>query len=563
MRLPLACLLLPPCLAIDVLQAQELGIVESQVELDATATALGLVQGDRFGAAVASLGDVNGDGAQDVAVGAPGTDDDSAKTGAAWVLFLAADGAIQGSQELSATTGGFTGPLDNVDLFGTSVAGLGDLDQDGVPDLAVGAIGDDNGGNKNGAVWILLLNADGTVKAEQKISDTMGGFSGGLDNVEEFGLALGAAGDVDGDGVGDLAVGASIETSTGVKQGGLYLLFLNPDGTVKASQEISAREGGFTGVLDNVDEFGSAVVGIGDLDQDGVPDLAAGAPGDDDGGSKTGAVWVLFLNPDGTVKAQQKISAAEGGFGGALAPGDRFGSALALLGDLDPDEQADLVVGAPGDAGAGALRGAVWMLFLQGDGTVEDWTKAGDAQGGFTGALANGDALGSALALLGDLDGNGLQDVLAGAPGDAGSGPASGAVWQLLLREATEVSFLGSGINPEALLPGAQPPTIGKVWDPIVVQPSDGESIFHFLGVSRSPAGLFLAADSFDIYELLISLEPGEVLFCLTTEAGTSFEIPVPDNPLLIGLDLYAQGGILFYTGDFLLTNRLDIVIGL
>jgi len=563
MRLTLLSLLFPSCLALDVLHAEELGIIENQVELDAAATALGLVSGDRFGASVTSLGDVNGDGTQDVAVGTPGTDDDGAKTGAVWVLFLAADGAIQGSQKISATDGGFAGPLDNVDLFGTSVAGLGDLDGDGVPDMAVGAIGDDNGGNKTGAVWILFLNADGTVKAEQKISDTQGGFSGGLENVESFGLALGAARDIDSDGVGDLAVGATLETTTGAKQGGLYLLLLNPDGTVKADQRIGAGEGGFTGILDNVDEFGSSVVGIGDLDQDGVPELAAGAPGDDDGGSKSGAVWVLFLNADGTVKAQQKISATDGGFGGALAAGDRFGAALTLLGELDPDEQADLVVGAPGDAGDGTSRGAVWMIFLEPDGTVEDWTKAGDAQGGFTGALESGDALGSALALLGDLDGNGLNDLLAGAPGDAGTGPDSGAVWQLFLREASQVSFPGSGINPEALQPGAEPPGIGKVWDPTVVQPSEGESIFHFLGVSRQPGGLFLGAESFDTYELLISLEPGMVLFCGTTEVGTSFQIPIPDSPLLIGLDLYAQGGIFFSSGDFLLTNRLDIVIGI
>lgn len=563
MRLPLLVLLLPACLLADVLQAQELGIVESQVELDAAAVDLGLVSGDRFGAAVANLGDVNGDGTKDVAVGAPGDDNDGTKKGAAFVLFLGPEGAPQGAQKISAAAGGFVGPLDNVDLFGTSVAGLGDLDLDGVPDLAVGAIGDDDGGNKNGAVWILLLNADGTVKAEQKISDTMGGFSGGIDNVDAFGLALGAAGDVDGDGVGDLAVGALIETTGGAKQGGLYLLFLNPDGTVKADRRIAAGEGGFTGILDNVDEFGSSVAGIGDLDQDGVPELAVGAPGDDDGGSKSGAVWVLFLNADGTVKAQQKVSATEGAFSGALAIGDRFGAALTRLGELDSDEEADLVVGAPGDAGGGVRRGAVWVLFLQADGTVEGWTKAGDAQGGFTGALANGDELGSALALLGDIDGNGVADVLAGAPGDAGAGPDSGAAWQLFLRGATEVSNPGSGINPEILQPGAQPPAIGIVWDPIVVEPADGESIFHFLGVSREPAGFFLTSDSLETYELLISLEPGEFLFALTAAPGTSFEIPVPDNPALIGLDLYTQGGILSYTGDFLLTNRLDIVLGL
>jgi hypothetical protein len=105
--------------------------------------------------------------------------------------------------------------------------------------------------------------------------------------------------------------------------------------SVKSHQKISDLEGGFTGVLSNRDQFGSSVTSIGDLDGDGVVDLAVGAIGDNDGGRDTGAVWVLCMNTNGTVKTHQKISNTEGGFTGVLSNRDQFGSSVTSIGDLD------------------------------------------------------------------------------------------------------------------------------------------------------------------------------------------------------------------------------------
>jgi hypothetical protein len=152
----------------------------------------------------------------------------------------------------------------------------------------------------------------GTVLAEQKISDTEGDFGGVLDDNDWFGRYVATLGDVDGDGVTDLAVSSALDDDGGIDRGAVYILFLNVDGTVKGEQKISDTQGGFNGTLDDNDQFGVSVAGLGDLDGDGVPDLAVGAYQDGDGGPVRGAAYVLFLNADGTVKGEQKISDTQG-----------------------------------------------------------------------------------------------------------------------------------------------------------------------------------------------------------------------------------------------------------
>jgi len=397
---------------------------------------------DQFGFAVGALGDADGDGVPDLAVGACFDDDGGTDRGAVWVLFLNADGTVKAHQKISATQGGFSGVLDDTDLFGISVCSPGDLDGDGIPDLAVGAMNDDDGGTDYGAIWVLFLNADGTVKAHQKISATAGGFSGALGFFDNFGDAVASIGDLNGDTVPDLAVGALNDDDGGTNRGAVWMLFLNADGTVASSQKISDTEGGFTPALANFDTFGTSVSGIGDLDMDGIPDLAVGAIGDDDGGAQRGAVWVLFLNADGTVKSHQKISNNQGNFSAVLENSDWFGVSVTALNDLDNDGINDLAVGAYGDDDGGNTFGAAYVLFMNGDGTVHSFQKISALEGSFTGPLHAGDRFGNAVAYLGDLDGDNMPEVAFGAYFDDDGGPSRGAVWLLGLESVV--------INPDS-----------------------------------------------------------------------------------------------------------------
>jgi hypothetical protein len=348
---------------------------------------------------------------------------------------------VESQQKISDTEGNFTGTLDDSDFFGYSVCSLGDLDGDGVEDLVVGASEDDDGGFQRGAAWVLFMNTDGTVRAHQKISDTQGGFSGILDDGDRFGWSVCSPGDLDGDGVEDLAVGAARDDDGHIDAGAVWVLFLNANGTVKAHQKVSHTAGGFTGNLSGSDSFGSSVCSPGSLDGDGIADLVVGAEWDDDGGgTNRGAVWVLFLNANGTVKAHQKISDTEVDFTGTLSIDDCFGCSVCSPGDLDGNGVEDLFVGASYDDDGGTDRGAVWALLLRADGTVDKYRKISDIASGFSGALDDYDHFGCSVCSRGDLDGDGLEDLVVGAFGDDDGGSDRGAVWVLLLDDVGAVN---------------------------------------------------------------------------------------------------------------------------
>jgi len=426
-----------------------------------------LLTGDEMGGALCDLGDLDGAGpsVRAIAVGATLDDDGGVNKGAVYIMFLAANGLVLSYQTISDTQGNFLEPLVSNDEFGASIANLGDLDGPGpsVRAIAVGAIGDDDGGTNRGAVYILFLAANGSVLSYRAITDTQGNFNFTLDNEDGLGDCVAALGDLDrgGPSVAALAVGCSGDDDGGTDRGAMYILFLDDAGSVLSASKISDLAGGFAYPLLNEDFFGSAAAFLGDLDMVGPSAgvMAVGAPGDNDGGTDRGAVFILFLATNGNVLSYQKISDTQGNFLETLDNTDEFGGALARLRDLDgpgPSVIA-LAVGAGADDDGGLDRGAAYVLFLAANGTVLSSQKISDLAGTFTATIDNEDALGGSLAALGDLDGpgNSMETLVIGASGDDDGNTDRGAVY---------VTFLNGNAGTVAVpgAPGATASILGR-----------------------------------------------------------------------------------------------------
>ncbi len=351
--------------------------------------------------------------------------------------------------KISNTQGNFTADLADADEFGGAVASLGDLDGPGpsVVALAVGVIGDDDGGGNRGAVYILFLDGAGSVLSYQKISDTAGNFTAVIDNADEFGSSVASLGDLDGAGpsVLALAVGTAADDDGGTNRGAVYVLFLNSAGSVLSFQKISDTAGNFTAIIDSADEFGGGVIGLGDLDGLGVSAgaVAVSTVGDDDGGLSRGAVYILFLNSAGLVLSFEKISDTAGNFTATIDNADEFGSSIGTLGDLDGSgpSVATLAVGTIGDDDGGADRGAVYVLFLSSAGTILSHQKISATQGNFTALLDNLDEFGGSVAGLGDVDvyGPSVAALAVGTIGDDDGGSGRGATYMLFLNSTGNV----------------------------------------------------------------------------------------------------------------------------
>ncbi|RJF88871.1 hypothetical protein D3874_19380 [Oleomonas cavernae] len=327
--------------------------------------------GDFGGRSVSTAGDINGDGLNDLIVGASGGDDGGTNAGEAYVVFGTDGGfgtAVGGRQvidltSLSATQGFVIQGDTEGDYAGRSVSAAGDVNGDGFDDMIVGAHGGEDGGANAGAAYVVFGTDAGfgsAVGGRQVIdltslSAAQGFIVQGDAAGDLAGRGVSAAGDVNGDGFDDMIVGALQGADGGIDAGEAYVVFGTDGGfgTAVGGRQVidlsllSAAQG-FIIQGDLPGDFaGVSVSAAGDINSDGFADLIVGAHGGDDGGIDAGEAYVLFGGPAGFTLPQ--VAGTSGN--DALT-----GSAVAerLIGGLGNDlliggGGADVFVGAAGD----------------------------------------------------------------------------------------------------------------------------------------------------------------------------------------------------------------------
>ncbi len=429
----------------------------------ADARLIGGGRGDQAAGAIASIGDVDGNGTDDLAIGALGASDGGANAGAIYLVR----GPFSGDIDIRTAAGIFVGDV-SMHLGFPALAGGGDLTGDGILDLTAAIYS----GNYAGDVFVASASATGSVNLVDSASvwfdgsegsgyyglcgthdvtgdgdadlvaglPTLGGpgwvyvFSGpltgdlattdatsritGATEAGYFGSQVASPGDLDGDGIDDLIV-ASRQEGTASPSTGAVRIFLGP---LTENRTAGDAEGIWSGEQ-KYDTAGSSLAGIGDVNGDGLPDIGIGAEGEGTTASYAGAAYVLTATNALQIAS---LSDADAKLLGERAY-DSAGGAVSSAGDINRDGTPDILVGAAAADFSAVGSGRTYLVL----GPFAGTTALADSDALFDGAEGYD---GSGNALLGDLDtdGDGVSDVVIGAyAADAGLGD-SGAAYVIL-----------------------------------------------------------------------------------------------------------------------------------
>ena len=333
----------------------------------------------RFGYAVSGAGDVDDDGFDDVLVGAP----KAGGSGRAYLYYGSGDG-------LEPMPGWSAGASRAAVEFGKAVAGVGDVDGDGYDDVLVGApVPFHHDGSARGCVHLYRGSEEGLEQTPSWRAVSEAGDS-------RFGSALAGAGDVDGDGVSDVVIGAPEYPVGQGREGVIYVYHGSSTGGLSHEPETTVTS------TEPFERFGRAVAGAGDVDGDGFDDIVVGAPRYGKRHESQGRAYVFHGGEEG-------LQRTPGWSDGADRAGARYGAAVAGAGDVDGDGFDDLVVGDLGGLiDANPVKGRLHLYRGTSEGVAgsPSWTAISRKRQA---------TFGVAVAGAGDVDADGFADMLVGA----------------------------------------------------------------------------------------------------------------------------------------------------
>ncbi len=400
----------------------------------------GVSAGDQSGFSVSGAGDVNGDGLDDLIVGAPQDDPNAIGAGASFVVFGKEDGTAVELSAVEAGNGGFVINGESFyDVSGVSVSGAGDVNGDGLDDLIVGASGADPNGDRSGASFVVFGKADGAAVELSAVKTGSGGFViNGVSPDGLSGVSVSDAGDVNGDGLDDLIVSSRFEDEIGRLYGASAVVFGKSDGTAVDLSDVRLGVGGFVlnGGLDT-DIQPHSVSSAGDINGDGLDDLIVGIGFDGPNNEQSGNSFVVFGKEDGNALDLSQLALDEDVTGFVIKglPGeDLSGISVSGAGDVNGDGLDDLIVGGVSTS---------FVVFGKTDGTAVELSSVLEGNGGFfIQGVSASDQAGRSVSGAGDVNGDGLDDLIVGARDDDPNGADSGASFVVFGKADGEVTRL-------------------------------------------------------------------------------------------------------------------------
>jgi FKBP-type peptidyl-prolyl cis-trans isomerase len=400
----------------------------------------------------AASGDFNGDGLTDLLVGIP-THTVAGKTnaGVVQILYGSIGHTVTRNRSFGRVSKNISGNSTAGDSFGAALA-VGDLNDDRIDDLAIGIPGMRDGGKSNaGGVVVLYGSREGLKTKGAKIwTENSTGLHGAAQAGAHFGAAL-AAGDFNGDGTIDLAIGAPNKTVEGFSDAGLVRVLYTRRGELRASgdqvwtqDDLGSDSGLAAGNL-----FGSALAG-GDFDADGHGDLAVGVPGEGiDGTAGAGFVNTIYGSSNG-LRANQSRAWNAGDLQGIVTPDGQFGISLST-GDLNGDGRSDLAIGSPGAnipsvnaSSAVSNAGAVHVVLGSSNGLHTTGNQIfHENTNGISGSAAAGDRFGESVQ-FGRLTSDHRDDLAIGIPGAKVTGVGHAGALRVLYSNGSALSTTGT-----------------------------------------------------------------------------------------------------------------------
>ena len=330
----------------------------------------GVTSSDRSGESVSGAGDVNGDGIDDLIIGAPNADPVSALEGSSYVVF-GQTAPFASSVSLSTLNGSNGFRLDGVtdtDISGASVSGAGDINSDGIDDLIIGAPFADPVFSAEGSSYVVFGKvAPFASSISLPFANINVGFRlDGVTTGDFSGNSVSGAGDINGDGHDDLIIGASNADPILSLEGSSYVVF-GRTVPFSATFSLAALNGSNGFRLDGVtdtDISGASVSGAGDINGDGIDDLVIGAALADPVLSLEGSTYVVFGQT--AFASTISLSTLNGSNGFRLDGvnnGEKSGDSVSGAGDINSDGADDLIIGAPFANPVSSLEGSSYVVF--------------------------------------------------------------------------------------------------------------------------------------------------------------------------------------------------------